>query len=114
MITPNTSPTLTPAIVKAYREARGKDGMPLSKRAFAAELNTITEPCRQTISIQTITRWERGDNLPKPIWMQALLLLAPANTWQAKFAQDLRAARYPGLYQPAGRIGKRILTGSPD
>lgn len=94
-------PAPIPYIIHAYRLDLGVEGKPLSTRAFATRLNKLTRQHRKTISHQSISNWERGITQPNDAWLYILLLMAVPGTWQHRFALDIRAARYPDLYDPA-------------
>lgn len=95
-------------IVKAYRRNQG-NGKPQSMRAFAAELSTPLAALQMKITYGSIQHWEAGKYEPNDESLHALVMFAHPQSWQWNFANDLKAAKYPGVHQPTGEIGKRIL-----
>ena len=95
-------------IVKAYRIAQG-NGKPLPLREFAEQLSAPLQAIKRSFTYGSIQHWEAGRHAPDDDKIHLLILIAPEHTWQCQFASDVRAAKYPTVYQPVGEIGKRIL-----
>ena len=96
-------------IVKAYRTAQG-NGKPLSLRDFAEQLSEPLAVMRMKITYGSIQHWEAGKYEPDDDKLHLLIICAKPHTWQWHLASDLRAAKYPSVYEPVGAIGKQILT----
>lgn len=95
-------------IVSEYRKLRG-NGKPMPYRQFALELSKPLAVMQREISYASVQHWETGKHEPNDDDLHLLVICAKPHTWQWRFASDLRAAKYPTVYQPTGEIGKRIL-----
>lgn len=52
-----------------------REGLDLSQAKFAAKLNAEIEPSKRenaTVSVRTVDRWEKGDNLPSLRFIHAI------------------------------------------
>jgi len=95
-------------IVKSYRAQLG-NGKPMPLRQFARELSKPLAPLQKTITYSAVNYWENGKREPSGETLHALMLYAQPNSWVWHFANDLKAAKWPGVFPPTGEIGKRIL-----
>jgi hypothetical protein len=100
-----------PKIVRAYRLHLSGDENPVPYKPFANQLSQPLEILNRVIAASTILAWECSEYPPSDVDLHALTMFARPNTWQWNFAQDIKAAKYPGIHPPTGVIGKRILSG---
>ena len=96
-------------IVHEYRKDLGEDGKPMAYRPFAEQLSEPLAVMQRKISHASVQNWETERYEPNDDDLHLLVICAKPHTWQWHFACDLRAAKYPTIYQPVGEIGKRIL-----
>lgn len=90
---------LIPQIVKCYRAEHN-----LTQTELA---NGLAVAIGKKLSKASISYWENGISRPNHITL--LKVARRCNDWRKEFALDILAALEPGVYEPAGEIGREVI-----
>jgi hypothetical protein len=76
-------------IVSKYRYRFGVDGKPMPYRQFSGLLSKPLKDIGMNISPKTIHNWETGNHTPSMPTLQLLRNMAPNNSWQQQFVDEI-------------------------